>query len=81
MTVGEFKAWLDGYGENLRDAPTAKQWKHIQEKLGEVTDNQGWNPYPWRIDTTPWTVSTGTDAVGNWSNPTSSTISLLSGDN
>lgn len=37
MTLGEFKAWLDGYSEAFTSgAPTAAQWEKIREKLGEV---------------------------------------------
>ncbi len=36
MTLGEFKAWLDGFSAAINGAPTAEQWATIREKLGEV---------------------------------------------
>lgn len=43
MTVNEFKAWLEGYSENISDCPTPEQWKKIKEKLlnmrSEVVNN------------------------------------------
>ncbi len=36
MTPQEFKAWFDGYTENISKTPTQKQWKRIQERVGEI---------------------------------------------
>lgn len=36
MTPQEFKAWFDGYTENISKQPTQKQWKRIQERVGEI---------------------------------------------
>jgi hypothetical protein len=37
MTLGEFRAWLEGYSASFTDgAPNAAQWKTIAEKLEAV---------------------------------------------
>lgn len=36
MTLGEFKAWLDGFSTSFEEAPSPKQWEIIKKKLGEV---------------------------------------------
>lgn len=38
MTLSEFKAWLDGFGEAIGDAPTPEQWAKIREKLATVAE-------------------------------------------
>ena len=38
MNLQEFKAWFEGFTENLDGTPTAKQWKRIQEKIGKIVD-------------------------------------------
>lgn len=36
MTPLEFKAWFEGYTENIKGAPTQKQWARIQERVGQI---------------------------------------------
>lgn len=36
MTLTEFKAWFEGYTENITKQPTQKQWARIQERVGEI---------------------------------------------
>jgi hypothetical protein len=37
MTLQEFKAWFDGFTENVTDkGPTLKQWKRVKERVGEI---------------------------------------------
>lgn len=36
MKLDEFKAWFEGFTEGLEGAPTAKQWKRIKERVGEI---------------------------------------------
>lgn len=37
MTLQEFKAWFEGFTESMHgEAPTTKQWKRIQERVGEI---------------------------------------------
>lgn len=38
MTLNEFKAWFDGFTENVSKAPTIKQWARIKERVGEIND-------------------------------------------
>lgn len=37
MTLSEFKAWFEGFTENLAGAPSAKQFEKIKAKVGEIT--------------------------------------------
>ena len=36
MTIGEFRAWLEGYSASIGDAPTPEQWAAIKAKLKMV---------------------------------------------
>lgn len=36
MTLSEFKAWFDGYTENMDETPNKKQWKRIQARVKEI---------------------------------------------
>lgn len=36
MNLSEFKAWFEGYTENMKDAPTAKQWARIKARVAEI---------------------------------------------
>lgn len=36
MTIGEFRAWLDGFKEGINEAPTPDQWAKVLEKFGQV---------------------------------------------
>lgn len=37
MNLQEFKAWFDGFTENVGDkGPTIKQWKRIKDRVGEI---------------------------------------------
>ena len=41
MTLGEFKAWLEGYEESFAtECPSLVQWRYIKEKLSQVKDSQ-----------------------------------------
>lgn len=37
MNLTQFKAWFEGYTEEMDGAPTTKQWKKIKAKVGEIT--------------------------------------------
>lgn len=55
MTESEFKQWFSGFVEGIEGkVPTAKQWKKIQDRVGEITGtpvvqkffyDRYWNPY------------------------------------
>jgi len=58
MNLSEFKAWFEGFTENLDGKPDAKQWARIKAKIGEIKDapptsypvfvDRYWNyPRPW----------------------------------
>lgn len=36
MNLSEFKAWFEGFSENLGAAPTEAQWSRIREKIGAI---------------------------------------------
>lgn len=40
MTVGEFKAWLEGYTENgaIDGSISKKQWARIKERIAEIKE-------------------------------------------
>lgn len=60
MTLGEFKAWLDGYAEGFGNgAPTPEQWAKVREKLDgvemfrtTVSDGHVYIPSTFRLDDT-----------------------------
>lgn len=58
MNLNEFKAWFEGYTEEIKKAPTQKQWKRICEKLEEVGSSQYW-PHTYTPTTTTWAVGDG----------------------
>lgn len=69
MTLAEFKAWFEGFAENIDGAPTPEQWARVAEKLDEVCETAPpiWiNPYPvpWTFThdpaPEPWTITTPT---------------------
>jgi hypothetical protein len=39
MTLIEFKAWFDGFTENMAGPPNVTQWERIQERVKEI-DNK-----------------------------------------
>ena len=72
MHVSEFKAWFDGFTEEMEGVPTPKQWKKIKERVKEITAD--YTPptifvdryyYPWRRywDCQPYWAA-GTTGVG-----------------
>jgi hypothetical protein len=36
MTLAEFKAWFDGFTEDMEGAPSAKQWKRIKARVAQI---------------------------------------------
>ena len=36
MTLAEFKAWFDGFTEDMEVAPTPKQWKRIKDRVKQI---------------------------------------------
>ncbi len=79
MTTSEFKAWFEGYTENISKVPTQKQWARINERVLELTkddektctvyrDDRRSYPYrPWWPDWS-WTgTSSGSFTIQNCS--------------
>ena len=65
MTLAEFKAWFQGFTENMDgDRPTAKQWKRIKARVKDIDGTpitpviferyvRRYEPY-WTSQTTEW---------------------------
>ncbi len=49
MNLSEFKAWFEGFTENMDGPPGEKAWKRILAKIGEITDAPP-TTYPVYID-------------------------------
>jgi hypothetical protein len=65
VTAAEFKAWFEGFAENIAYAPTGDQWERIKARVAELDDGRkpvkreatsGVTAYPpgrpkaWRVD-------------------------------
>lgn len=48
MNLSEFKAWFEGFTENISGQPSKKQWARIQERVGEITSEP--TSYPVFVD-------------------------------
>ncbi len=68
MTLQEFKAWFEGFTENMGDAPTKLQWARIQARVKEIDGaditypifvDRYWPPYTW------WTCNTSNNTIFN----------------
>lgn len=40
MTRSEFKAWFDGFSENIHGVPSKKQWERIIERVNEINEDE-----------------------------------------
>ena len=53
MTLSEFKAWFEGFTEDMDARPTEKQWKRIKARVKEIDGtaitkevwHRYWGPY------------------------------------
>lgn len=45
MNLSEFKAWFEGFTEDMDGEPNPKQWKRIKKRVGEITSD----PTPWPV--------------------------------
>lgn len=73
MNLSEFKAWFDGFTENMKGPPTKKQWERICERVGEIQETTS-TSYPVFIERYrnwhPWWVWNGASyTLSNNSNP------------
>ena len=65
MNLSEFKAWFEGFTEEMDGPPNAKQWKKIKSRVAEITSDP--TPFPIIVDRYirplgpiwcgPWTAS------------------------
>ena len=82
MTLQEFKAWFEGFSENIDGAPTDKQWKKIKAKVGEIDNTPTSYPvfirqYPWYQPywyTSGYSTITGNNLVGSTTISTSNYV-------
>lgn len=74
MTLSEFKAWFEGFTEDMDGAPTDKQFKKIRAKVKEITGTpmapvvireyvERYRPY-WSAPSIPYYVSNGSGISG-----------------
>lgn len=68
MNLSEFKAWFEGFTEDMNGPPSQRQWKRIKKRVSEITSE----PTPWPIFVEryvrpypywTWSTYTGTMAV------------------
>lgn len=45
MNLSEFKAWFEGFTEDMYGPPNAKQWKRIKKRVSKITSD----PTTWPI--------------------------------
>lgn len=82
MTINEFKAWFEGYTENIHKVPTQKQWARIVERVSdiEVEPSKCHHYYrelqPWRPWYPTWYSNTGGTLTTTLGNATSSGVSV-----
>lgn len=78
MTLSEFKAWFEGFTENMDGPPSADQWKRIKKRVKEID----WTPrhifidryvHPYR---TWWGSAASGDPVGRLSSVSSQSAVL-----
>ncbi len=90
MTLQEFKAWFDGFTENIGEAPTKKQWARIKARVNEIDGTAITYPYPWTwtcgngVQSTTFTVTADTgfnSAQAMYALGTSDGISTISSGN
>ena len=76
MTNNEFKAWFEGYTEEMKTPPNKTQWKKIKVKVKEMDGNSVWHHYQpywnnWTYISSPGQITGGsstTDLIQNSSN-------------
>lgn len=71
MTLAEFKAWFDGFTEDMEAVPNAKQWKRIKARVKEIDGSATTYPvfidryFPrWRTPYVSWLSTNAAEAAG-----------------
>ncbi len=67
MQVCEFKAWFEGFTEDMTKLPTVKQWARVKARVKEIDGVGYWASYQpyWHISTsTPQTTWAATSNTG-----------------
>lgn len=77
MNLSEFKAWFEGFTENMDGEPNAKQWKRIKKRVSEIVSD----PTPWPIfweRYRPWlpgVLYNGATTIGTFSSSSTKQVS------
>jgi len=45
VNLSEFKAWFEGFTEDMNGPPSERQWKRIKKRVSEITSD----PTPWPV--------------------------------
>lgn len=79
MHLSEFKAWFEGFTEEMKGPPTKDQWAKIRKHVKEISADYTPSPvfidryvYPWRRHWEPYWTLCGTSVSGVTSNTTGS---------
>ncbi len=76
MDVSEFKAWFEGFTEDMPKPPNAKQWKRIKARVKQVdgtpTTERFFHDHYWRPYAPYWSYNTCGTSL-NWSYTTCGT--------
>jgi hypothetical protein len=82
MTLQEFKAWFDGFTENINGVPSKKQWERIKERDGQINGvavtrevYYEWWPRYWT--TAPVWINTPTSSTTDAGSITTSSTSYM----
>ena len=79
MNLSEFRAWFEGFTEEMDGPPSTKQWKRIKKRVSEIIDapttypvfiDRYVRPYPWYWQgggRTYISASSQTDKQSEWS--------------
>ena len=89
MTLSEFKAWFDGYTENMDGTPDTKQWKRIKKVVKDIDGNTvswpvyverywpAYQPRPYWWTTTGTSLQNQNDTISNCVVTTSDTVKAM----
>ena len=87
MKPNELKAWLEGFKEGMKGAPTKAQWDKINKKIDELDDEVTYRYYRDWYWTHPWdtfvsgefqTLTTSTPEI-TWTTGDATTANSISG--
>jgi len=71
MNLQEFKAWFEGFSENMTGVPNKTQWEKIKAKIATIEDKPPMTypvfveKYPWVKTYPPFTYLSNSTATAN----------------